>query len=585
MSDTIKASVAMLRVIESYGVDHLYGLPGGSFSTTMDALYDEQDKLNFIQVKHEEVGAMAATADAKLTGKIGVAFGSAGPGATHLFNGLYDAKMDRVPMLALIGQVKQSAMNFDSFQEMDEVPMFGDVSVYNRTVTTAESLPHVIDEAIRVAYQQQGVATVVIPNDLGAKLIPDDPYSSADSYRVPSTILAPNDDDVLAALNLIKTAKRPVLFVGMGAKNAPDEVIALAKRLSMPIITTAIAKGVLPDDTEMHLGSANRVAQKPANDALHEADLVMMIGSNWPFAVGNLLPEQKFIQIDNDSSKFGRRHHVDVGILADAKAVIERMLALTEDSAPTAWYKANLANIKNWREYLTMMMDRTDADGPLGVEPVFKEINRISTADAVYGIDVGDINMNSVRYLHMTGEQKWVTSGLFATMGYGVPAALAGKLSFPDRQVFNLAGDGAFSMVMQDIDTEVRNNLPIINVIFTNRQLGFIVDEQEDAKQPKFGVFMTDNDYAKIAEAQGAIGITVTKQSELAAAFDTARDATTPVLIDVKVTDDRPIPVENIQLDPAKFSADDIATFKTRYHADKLEPFSTYLTEFGITTK
>lgn len=585
MSDTIKASVAMLRVIESYGVDHLYGLPGGSFSTTMDALYDEQDKLNFIQVKHEEVGAMAATADAKLTGKIGVAFGSAGPGATHLFNGLYDAKMDRVPMLALIGQVKQSAMNFDSFQEMDEVPMFGDVSVYNRTVTTAESLPHVIDEAIRVAYQQQGVATVVIPNDLGAKLIPDDPYSSADSYRVPSTILAPNDDDVLAALNLIKTAKRPVLFVGMGAKNAPDEVIALAKRLSMPIITTAIAKGVLPDDTEMHLGSANRVAQKPANDALHEADLVMMIGSNWPFAVGNLLPEQKFIQIDNDSSKFGRRHHVDVGILADAKAVIERMLALTEDSAPTAWYKANLANIKNWREYLTMMMDRTDADGPLGVEPVFKEINRISTADAVYGIDVGDINMNSVRYLHMTGEQKWVTSGLFATMGYGVPAALAGKLSFPDRQVFNLAGDGAFSMVMQDIDTEVRNNLPIINVIFTNRQLGFIVDEQEDAKQPKFGVFMTDNDYAKIAEAQGAIGITVTKQSELAAAFDTARDATTPVLIDVKVTDDRPIPVENIQLDPAKFSADDIATFKTRYHADKLEPFSTYLTEFGVTTK
>ncbi|QBO37224.1 pyruvate oxidase [Periweissella cryptocerci] len=585
MTDTIKASVAMLRVIESYGVDHLYGLPGGSFSTTMDALYDEQAKLKFIQVKHEEVGAMAATADAKLTGKIGVAFGSAGPGATHLFNGLYDAKMDGVPMLALIGQVKQSAMNFDSFQEMDEVPMFGDVSVYNRTVTTAESLPHVIDEAIRIAYQQHGVATVVIPNDLGAKLIPDTPYSSAESYREPTATMAPNEEDVLAALNLIKSAKRPVLFVGMGAKNAPDEVIALAKRLSMPIITTAIAKGVLPDDTEMHLGSANRVAQKPANDALKEADLVVMIGSNWPFAVGNLLPEQKFIQIDNDSSKFGRRHHVDVGILADAKAVIERLLALTKDSEPTAWYNANLANIKNWRAYLTMMMNRTDADGPLGVEPVFKEINRISTADAVYGIDVGDINMNSVRYLNMTGEQKWVTSGLFATMGYGVPAALAGKLSFPDRQVFNLAGDGAFSMVMQDIDTEVRNNLQIINVIFTNRQLGFIVDEQEDAQQPRFGVYMTDNDYAKIAEAQGAIGITVTKQSELAAAFDRARDADKPVLIDVKVTADRPIPVEALQLDPAKFSAEEIATFKERYHADDLVPFSAFLTEYGVAEK
>ncbi|KHO12001.1 pyruvate oxidase, partial [Latilactobacillus curvatus] len=176
---TIPASVAMLRVIESWGVDHIFGYPGGSFNSTMNALNIEKDRLKYIQIRHEQVGALAAAADAKLTGKIGVAFGSAGPGATNLLTGLYDAKEDHAPVLALIGQVPSKNMNYNYFQEFAENPMFSDVAVYNRLVMTPESLPYVVDKAIREAYKHNGVAVVVIPNDFGYVEIPDTPYSSS----------------------------------------------------------------------------------------------------------------------------------------------------------------------------------------------------------------------------------------------------------------------------------------------------------------------------------------------------------------------------------------------------------------------
>lgn len=178
MAEKIQAGIAMLKVIESWGVDHIYGYPGGSINSTMDSLQKEQDNIKYIQVRHEQVGALAAAADAKLTGKIGVAFGSAGPGAVNLLNGLYDAKEDHVPVLAIVGQVPHTRMNYDYFQEFNESPMFDDVAVYNRIVMTPESLPYVIDKAIRMAYKEKGVAVVIIPNDFGYVEIPTGNYST-----------------------------------------------------------------------------------------------------------------------------------------------------------------------------------------------------------------------------------------------------------------------------------------------------------------------------------------------------------------------------------------------------------------------
>lgn len=581
MSKTINTSVAMMKVLEDWDVEQVYGIPGGSINSTMEALRLEQDKIDYIQVRHEEIGAFAATAHAKLTGKLGVCFGSAGPGATHLFNGLYDAQMDHVPVLAIIGQVGTSDMNWDSFQELNENPMFADVSAYNRTVMTAASLPHVIDEAIRRAYKENGVAVVTIPNDLGTKEIPDDFWSSGHSYVKP-LLPEPDDEKLKEALKLISEANRPVIFAGIGVKGATPELVALAKHLKLPVVMSAISKGIIPDSFEGNMGSAYRVSTKPGNETLEQADLIMMIGADFPFArtKGMFNQDAKFIQIDIDSSKIGKRHNVDVPILSDSKKAMKQLVTLSDEVAHRRFYDACVANMKNWRAYLQQLADKTS--DPLEVGAVFKQINRIATGNDVFAIDVGDVTMNSVRFLNMNEKQKFTTSALFATMGYGIGAAIAGKLTYPDRQVFNLAGDGAFAMVMQDLLTQVKEKLHIINVVFSNESFDFIKDEQEDEKQKYFGVDLQGADFAMIAQGMGALGITVHSYKELVEAFDTATQVEGPVVIDVKIHNNRPLPAEKLQLDPATNSSEEIAAFKQRYEAESLQPFSVYLNEFEV---
>lgn len=578
MVKTIKAGVAALKTLESWGVTHVYGIPGGTFNNMMYALDEEKDNLKYIHVRHEEVGALAAVADGKLTGHIGVAFGSAGPGATHLFQGAYDAKMDKVPTLFLVGQVEQRFMNYDFFQELDEDPMFQDAALYARTVTTAASLPHIIDEAIRRAYAGRGAAIVVIPNDLAAEEIPADGYYSAAATHATPVLPAGSDEQVDAALRLIGAAQRPVMYVGQGVRGAADTVMTLARKLQMPVITTAVGKPIIPYEFESLLGSAARVASKPANEALRVADLIMFVGSNYPFAEVMFSPNAKFIQIEADPKTLGKRHHTDVAILADAPATLKKMIDRSDDAPRSGWYQANVDNVKNWHQYNDDMMTRTT--GKMRFEPVFGQINRIATDDAIFAIDVVDVTQNAVRLLKVNGRQAWTTSGLFATMGAGLPAALAGQLSFPKRQVFNLAGDGAAAMVMQDLDTEVRYHLPIINVVFSNNALGYIEDEQEDDGHEWFGIDMPAIDFATVAKGMGMTGITVTQVDELPAAFETAeanRAAGKPTLIDAKITNERPIPVEHLQLDPNQFDADTIAAFKKRYYAEKLVPLSEFL--------
>lgn len=467
----IKSGLAMIKVLESWGVEHVYGIPGGSINSTMDALYEKRNKVKYIQVRHEEVGAMAAAAHAKLTGRIGVCFGSAGPGATHLFNGLYDAQMDHVPVLAIIGQVAANAMNYDSFQELNENPMFTDVSVYNRTVMTPESLPHVIDEAIRRAYEHKGVAVVTLPVNFGWADIPDEDISSAKAHR--KGLLMPDIKDIKEAVKLIERAEKPVLYIGQGVKGGLDEVLKMSEHFSMPIVSSVVAKGIVPEEVENYMGTAGRVATKPANEALLNSDFIAFIGSDFPFARFFFPKEAKFIQVDIDSAKLGKRHKTDVAILGDAKESLRLMVKEGKKIAPTKWLKANRQNRKNWLSWMHSF-DNSNAF-PLRVEPVFKEINRIATDDAIFITDVGNSTIFAVRMLKMNGkDHMFSTSPLFATMGYGVPGGIAAKLTYPKRQVFTINGDGAFAMVMQDVITQVRYKLPIINIVFSNDSLGFI---------------------------------------------------------------------------------------------------------------
>lgn len=562
MEATVKSGVAMMNVLESWGIDHIYGIPGGSFNTTMNAFYDKRDTIRFIQVRHEEVGALAAAADAKLTGKIGVCSGTAGPGATHLFNGLYDAQMDHVPVLALVGQVSSKAMNFDSFQELNENPMFADVSVYNRTVMNPESLPFIIDDAIRTAYEHNGVAVVTIPVDYGYADIPAADVSSAANHR--RGVPIPDPRDVVAAVSLIEAAERPVLFVGQGVRGAAEEVLALSEHFSMPIVSSVLAKGIIADKTENFMGMSARLGTKPGNEALRAADLIVFIGSDMPFARYVFPKAAKFVQVDIDSSKLGKRHKTDAAILGDAKETMRQMIALGRKKPTTKFLEANRTNRRNWLNWLKGFEDRDDI--PMRVEPIFKEINRIAADDAVFVCDVGNCTMHAVRLLDMNGrEQRFITSGLFATMGFGVPGGIAAKLNYSERQVFTLNGDGGFAMVMQDIITQVKYNLPVINIVFSNDSFGFIEAEQEDTGQPKFGVELASADFAKIAEGMGAKGFTVTRREQLRAVFDQARQSTVPVVIDVKIENKRPFPSEAMILDKEAHTEQEIRAFIDRY--------------------
>lgn len=572
---TIHAGVAMLKVLEAWGIDHIYGIPGGSFNSTMDALYKEQEHIQYIQVRHEEAGALAAAADAKLTGKIGAVFGSAGPGATHLINGLYDAQMDHVPVLALLGQVATTSMNYHAFQELNENPLFADVSVYNRTVMTAESLPHVVEEAIKAAYQHSGVAVVTIPVDLGFAEIADNYQTTAEMRQ---TSLPQLDETQLQkALPLIKAAQRPILFIGQGLRGHFAEIKAFSEHFSMPIINAVLAKGIVPDRYENYLGSSARVATKPANEAAASADLVVYVGTDMPFTQNVVNPEAKFIQIDIDASKFGRRHKVDVAILGDGGEALQRLVALGEPRPKDDWLTANQENIKNWHAW-RHSFDTFDEGIGLRPEPVYAEVNRIAKEDAIFVVDVGNVTTHSVRHLELNGQQAFTTSGWFATMGYGVPGGIAAQLSFPQKQVFTFSGDGGYAMNLSDIITQVKYHLPIINVVLTNDSFGFIQAEQETTNTALFGVDLADADFGKASEALGAQGFTVRTMAELRPAFEAAaKTVDRPVVIEVKIKNEDPLPVEALQLDPAKFTAAEISAFSERYHVHDMPTLSELL--------
>lgn len=566
----INAGTAMIKVFEAWGIDHIYGIPGGSFNSTMDALYHERQSVKYVQVRHEEAGALAAAADAKLTGKVGTVFGSAGPGATHLINGLYDAQMDNVPVVALLGQVASSSMNYNDFQEMNENPMFADVSIYNRTVMSPESLPHVVDEAIKAAYKFRGVAVVTIPVDYGFAEIDEQEISTAKNHK--TGVLQPDEDDLRAALPYFEQAKKPVLYIGQGLFGHFDAIDAFSKHFSMPIAASVLAKGIVPDLYENFLGFAGRVATKPANEALAEADLIVFVGSDFPFGRRFFNPDANFVQVDIDASKFGRRHQTDVSVLGDGATALRKWTEMAAPRPADAWIKANQENARNWHAW-RHSFDH-DSQEPLRPEPVYREINRIAAPDALFVTDVGNVTIHSIRHLEMTGEQRFTTSGWFATMGNGVPGGIAAQLSYPDRQVFTFSGDGGFAMQMQDIITQVKYNLPIINMVFSNDSFGFIEAEQEDTEQTKFGVQLAGVDFGKVGEALGAKGFTVTKEEELASVFTQAKESHGPVVIDVKIANERPLPVEELKLDPKRFSAEEIAAFKAKYQVHDLPALS-----------
>lgn len=583
MSETISGSDAVLNVIQSWGVDHIYGYPGGSFDSTMNALYNQKDKFKFIQVRHEEAGAIAASADSKLTGKIGVCFGSAGPGAVHLLNGLYDAKVDRTPVLAIVAQVPTSRMNIDFFQAMDEEPIFDDVAVWNRTAATAESLPKLTDEAIQEAYEKKGVAVLTIPKDFGWAQIKDN-YVSAANTHVEPVYPEPAKPSIDEAVRMIKDAKSPMIYFGMGAKDSAEELKAASEKFKMPLVSSVLAKGVLDEDYPAYLGSTGRVAPKPGAEIGFATDLIVWVGNDVPFSIFLFNKNAKIIQVDIESTKLGKRHHVDLPILADSKKFLQAIVAAGEEKPESAFYKASIADKKNWDAWQDSFKDSDQM--PVRPEPIFDVLNKTASDRAIFGVDVGNVNINFERLVDIHGDQKWVTSGKYATMGFGLPAAIAAKVAYPDRDVYSLSGDGGFAMLMEEIMTQAKYNLHIVNVVFSNETLGFIEAEQtDDSHQPLSGVDLPATDWATAAKGMGAVAFTVKTKEDFQNAIDAAKETDKPVLIDVKLTHEMPFTTEHMFIDASWQDQAKIDEFVKKYQAQDLKPFSYFLKEAKETVK
>ena len=583
----ITASAAMLNVLKTWGVDTIYGIPSGTLSSLMDALAEDKD-IRFLQVRHEETGALAAVMQAKFGGSIGVAVGSGGPGATHLINGVYDAAMDNTPFLAILGSRPVNELNMDAFQELNQNPMYNGIAVYNKRVAYAEQLPKVIDEACRAAVSKKGPAVVEIPVNFGFQEIDENSYYGSGSYERHFIAPALNEVEIDKAVEILNNAERPVIYAGFGGVGAGDVITELSRKIKAPIITTGKNFEAFEWNYEGLTGSAYRVGWKPANEVVFEADTVLFLGSNFPFAevYEAFKNTEKFIQVDIDPYKLGKRHALDASILGDAGQAAKAILDKVNPVESTPWWRANVKNNQNWRDYMNKLEGKTE--GELQLYQVYNAINKHADQDAIYSIDVGDTTQTSTRHLHMTPKNMWRTSPLFATMGIALPGGIAAKKDNPDRQVWNIMGDGAFNMCYPDVITNVQYNLPVINVVFSNAEYAFIKNKYEDTNKHLFGVDFPNADYAKIAEAQGAVGFTVNRIEDIDAVVAEAvklnKEGKT-VVIDARITQHRPLPVEVLELDPKQHSEEAIKAFKEKYEAEELVPFRLFLEEEGLQSR
>lgn len=560
------AGNALVKVLESWGVKHIYGIVGSSVNGLMEALYEEREKISYIQVRHESAGAMAASGHAKTTGEIGVCFGSAAPGGTNLFNGLYDAKMDRVPMLAIVGQSATENINTNFFQEMDEVPIYTDVSVFNKMVTTAKQIPHVIDEAIRTAYANSGVSVVILPNNLVEEDI--DFTLGKESKTAPLKQLFPIEkDDVTKVLAMIQEAKRPVFYGGLGLKGSRDIVEQFSEQFSMPIVTSAISIGVAASSNHKNfMGAFGRLGTKPAYDVLQEADLILFVGSNHPF-VRAWPTEAKIIQINNRIEDIAKQAPIEMGIVADAGDFIKQLVQTGAAREESDFLKAARISKADWERYLNDLA--ADESKGLSAEAVIKAVGEYSAPDAYYGLDVGNNTMYSVRMLPLNQQRQYSVSGIFATLGVGLPYSIAAKLAKPERQVWSISGDGGVAMNIQEIITQTRYELPIINIILSNQSYGFIKHAQLNSEF-LYGVDITDVDWAMTTQGMGAVSFKVTTLDELHAAMEEIKNLQEqgnkkPIVIDAKVYYSDPVDTSLVTLDPKRFSKEQIEAYKDRY--------------------
>jgi len=518
-------SDVLVAELVAWGVNLIFGIPGTSSLGIVEAIR-KNPNVRYIVVRHEENAAMAASAYNKLTGRIAACLTIAGPGATNLATGLYDAKEDHAQVLSLNGQVETQYTGPGGIQEIDQDAFFRPITVYNNTVYEKNKAVLLLTRALRYAIIYKGVAQISVPNDIQKQ--PLDSRFCTREACISSPDILPPDGRLKTAATAINNAKNPVILAGWGAYPEGRTILAIAEKIKAPILTTFRAKGILPEDNPYVIGILGNVGSPQARTLVNEADLIITFGVG--FSKFTNVPEEKpFVQVDIDPIKLGKNQQ-SVGLWGSCSLVIPGLLSLLHERKEEG-VKKRLADMK--KEW-DMQRDKEADSSAVPLRPPFimKVLSDVIPADAVISLDVGENQWWFGRNFRMK-QQRFAMSGYLATMGCGFPGAIAAKIAYPDRTVFCITGDGGFSMAMGDFVTAVKYNLPMVVVVLNNRQLGMIQVEQMMENYPNFATDLLNPDFARYADVCGGIGIPVGHPEELRPALLTAISLNRPVIIDV----------------------------------------------------
>ena len=558
----LKTSDIIAEALIDWNIDVVFGLPGDGINGFIEALRIRQNKIKFVLVRHEESASLMACAYAKYTGKIGVCVSTSGPGAIHLLNGLYDAKADNVPVVAITGSTFSDIMNSGFLQDIKLLQLFSDVASYNTMINVPEQAEMAVDLACRTALSRKGVSHINIPIDVQEKKlkgnysrhkIPGHTSDIFDSFALPDKRL------IEKAANALNKGNKIVMLVGQGALHASQEVISVAEKLNAPIIKSLLGKAVAPDDHPLSLGGIGMLGTDPSSDAMKEADTLLMIGTSFPYMEYLPKPGQATgIQIDAKPERIGLRYPIEIGLVGDSKIVLSELLPLLNNRNSENHYNSNKENykkedifhtrleflqsmqksMKKWNEIINEQSNRSD--NPIKPQVIANAVSEELEDNAIVSVDSGNNTVWAARFLKMKSGMKFSVSGTLATMACGLPYAIAAKIAYPDRQSVAFVGDGGLTMLMGEFATAVQYKLPIKVIVLKNNLLGMIRWEQMAfLGNPEYAVEFTPIDYAKFAEACGGKGFTIKKTEEVNPIIKTAmkeeKDEKSPTIIEVYI--------------------------------------------------
>ncbi|MFL6236480.1 MAG: thiamine pyrophosphate-dependent enzyme [Thermoanaerobaculia bacterium] len=526
-----------------WGVDTIFGIPGDGINGIMEALRKRQELVRFIQVRHEEAAAFMACGYAKYTGKLGVCLATSGPGGIHLLNGLYDAKMDGQPVLAITGHHYHDLIDTFAQQDLDLDKVFQDVAVYNTRVMGPTHVENVTNLACRAAIGYRSVSHINFPTDLqdqeGGERTPRNRPHHESSVQGRRAAL-PSGEDLRRAAEILNQGKKIAILAGRGALHATDELERIAELLGAPIIKALLGKAAVPDDSPYTTGGIGLLGTRPSQEAMEDCDTFLIAGSSFPYI--ELLPkpgQARGVQIDLDPLRIGLRYPVEVGLLGDSRATLRELIPLLRRNENRGFLEKAQEGMKDWWKLMEEQASRQDK--PMKPQVVAWELGKRLRSDAIVSCDSGTIASWYARHIPVRRGQMHSLSGTLASMANGLPYTIAAQIAHPKRQCVGFVGDGGFTMLMGEIATAVKYELPIKIVIVKNNSLGQIKWEQMVfLGNPEYACDLQPIDFAAFARSCGAEGYTIDDPAACGDALDEALSRPGPVVIEAVVDPNEP---------------------------------------------